>query len=104
MVPAPGPDFATHVAAAISDLRDHGIGLAAFLADSLFSSDGVIPDPAGFLRPVRDLVHEAGGLYIADEVQSRVGPTGSHFWGYQRPDLGPDMVTLGTPMGDRPPI
>jgi 4-aminobutyrate aminotransferase-like enzyme len=104
VVPAPGPDFATHVAAAISDLRDHGIGLAAFLADSLFSSDGVIPDPAGFLRPVRDLVHEAGGLYIADEVQSGFGRTGSHFWGYQRHDLAPDIVTMGKPMGNGLPI
>ena len=58
--------------------------LAAFLADSLFSSDGVLPDPAGFLAPVADLVRAAGGLYIADEVQSGFGRTGSHLWGYQR--------------------
>jgi 4-aminobutyrate aminotransferase-like enzyme len=104
VVPAPGPDFAAHVAAAIADLRKHGIGLAAFLADSLFSSDGVIPGPAGFLRPVQDLVHEAGGLYIADEVQSGFGRTGSHFWGYQRHDLTPDIVTMGKPMGNGLPI
>ncbi len=103
-VPAPGPDFAAHVAEAIRDLRDHGIGLAAFLADSLFSSDGVIPDPAGFLRPVQDLVREAGGLYIADEVQSGFGRTGSHFWGYQRHGLAPDIVTMGKPMGNGMPI
>jgi 4-aminobutyrate aminotransferase-like enzyme len=104
VVPAPGPDFAAHVAAAIADLREQGIGLAAFLADSLFSSDGVIPDPPGFLRPVRDLVHEAGGLYIADEVQSGFGRTGSHFWGYQRHGLAPDIVTMGKPMGNGLPI
>jgi 4-aminobutyrate aminotransferase-like enzyme len=104
VVPAPRPGFAGHVAAAIGDLRDHGIGLAAFLADSLFSSDGVIPDPAGFLRPVQDLVHEAGGLYIADEVQSGFGRTGSHMWGYQRHGLAPDIVTMGKPMGNGLPI
>jgi 4-aminobutyrate aminotransferase-like enzyme len=104
VVPAPGPDFVAHVAKAISDLRDHGIGLAALLADSLFSSDGVIPDPAGFLRPVQDLVHEAGGLYIADEVQSGFGRTGSHMWGYQRHGLTPDIVTMGKPMGNGLPI
>ena len=75
-----------------------------FLADSLFSSDGVIPDPAGFLRPVQDLVHEAGGLYIADEVQSGFGRTGGHLWGYQRHDLTPDIVTMGKPMGNGLPI
>jgi 4-aminobutyrate aminotransferase-like enzyme len=104
VVPAPGPDFAEHVAAAIDDLRDRGVGLAAFLADSLFSSDGVIPDPAGFLRPAQDLVHAAGGLYIADEVQSGFGRTGSHLWGYQRHGLTPDIVTMGKPMGNGLPI
>jgi 4-aminobutyrate aminotransferase-like enzyme len=104
VVPAPGPDFAAHVAAAIDDLRDRGTGLAAFLADSLFSSDGVIADPAGFLRPVQDLVHAAGGLYIADEVQSGFGRTGSFLWGYQRHGLTPDIVTMGKPMGNGLPI
>jgi 4-aminobutyrate aminotransferase-like enzyme len=111
-VPAPdpalgddaGPVFAAHVAAAIEDLRGNGIGLAAFLADSLLSSDGVIADPAGFLRPVQELVHEAGGLYIADEVQSGFGRTGSHLWGYQRHGLSPDVVTLGKPMGNGLPV
>jgi 4-aminobutyrate aminotransferase-like enzyme len=106
-VPAPtaGSDFAAGVAAAIEDLRRHGLGVAAFLADSLFSSDGVLPDPAGFLAPVADLVRAAGGLYIADEVQSGFGRTGSHLWGYQRhPGLSPDIVTMGKPMGNGLPI
>ena len=103
--PAPGSDFAAGVAAAIEDLRRHGLRLAAFLADSLFSSDGVLPDPAGFLAPVADLVHAAGGLYIADEVQSGFGRTGSHLWGYQRhAGLAPDIVTMGKPMGNGLPI
>jgi 4-aminobutyrate aminotransferase-like enzyme len=103
--PAPGSDFAAGVAAAIEDLRRHGLGLSAFLADSLFSSDGVLPDPAGFLTPVADLVHAAGGLYIADEVQSGFGRTGSRMWGYQRhAGLTPDIVTMGKPMGNGLPI
>jgi 4-aminobutyrate aminotransferase-like enzyme len=81
------------------------VRLAAFLADSLFSSDGVLPDPAGFLAPVADLVHAAGGLYIADEVQSGFGRTGSNLWGYQRHrGLVPDLVTMGKPMGNGLPI
>lgn len=105
-VPAPGPgvDFTAAVADAIADLRRHGVRLAAFLADTLFSSDGVIPDPAGFLAPVAGLVREAGGLYIADEVQPGFGRTGSHMWGYQRHGLEPDIVTMGKPMGNGLPI
>jgi 4-aminobutyrate aminotransferase-like enzyme len=104
-VPGSGVDFAACVAAAIADLDRHGMRLAAFLADSIFSSDGVLPDPAGFLAPVADLVRAAGGLYIADEVQSGFGRTGSHLWGYQRHDgLVPDIVTMGKPMGNGLPI
>jgi 4-aminobutyrate aminotransferase-like enzyme len=105
-VPAPGPgvDFAAGVAAAIADLRRHGVRLSAFLADTLFSSDGVFPGPPGFLAPVADLVHAAGGLYIADEVQPGFGRTGSHMWGYQRHGLAPDIVTMGKPMGNGLPI
>ena len=111
-VPAPDPSlgddagaaFADQVAAAIADLRSRGIGLAAFLADSVLSSDGVLPDPAGLLRPTLDVVHQASGLYIADEVQSGFGRTGSHLWGYQRHGLAPDIVTMGKPMGNGLPI
>ena len=96
--------FGRQVAAAVADLRAHGITLAAFLADSLLSSDGVIPDPAGFLRAAQRAVRQAGGLYIADEVQAGFGRTGSHMWGYQRHGLAPDIVTMGKPMGNGLPI
>ena len=99
----PAPPRAEDVAAAIASLSAQGIRLAAFLADSLFSSDGVLPD-APELRQVRDLVRAAGGLYIADEVQSGFGRTGSHLWGYQRHGLDPDIVTMGKPMGNGMPI
>ena len=97
-------NFTAAVAWAISDLERHGLRLAAFLADSLFSSDGVLPDPAGFLAPIAEIVHAAGGLYIADEVQSGFARTGSHMWGYQRHGLAPDIVTMGKPMGNGLPI
>jgi 4-aminobutyrate aminotransferase-like enzyme len=102
--PAAGVDFTAAVAAAIADLQRHGIRLAAFLADTLFSSDGILPGPAGFLAPVADLVRAAGGLYIADEVQPGFGRTGAHMWGYQRHGIVPDIVTMGKPMGNGLPI
>jgi 4-aminobutyrate aminotransferase-like enzyme len=106
VVPAPtaGVNFTAAVAWAIADLERHGQRLAAFLADSVFSSDGVLPDPAGFLAPVAGIVHAAGGLYIADEVQAGFARTGSHMWGYQRHGLAPDIVTMGKPMGNGLPI
>jgi 4-aminobutyrate aminotransferase-like enzyme len=106
VVPAPaaGVNFTAAVAWAIADLERYGVRLAAFLADSLFSSDGIFPDPAGFLAPVAEITRAAGGLYIADEVQSGFGRTGTHLWGYQRHGIMPDIVTMGKPMGNGLPI
>ena len=85
-------------------MNRHGVKLAAFIADSLFSSDGIQPDPAGFLQPVVDAVHEAGGLYIADEVQPGFGRTGEAMWGFQRHGIVPDLAVMGKPMGNGMPI
>lgn len=92
------------VRSAIADLHRHGIGVAAFIADSIFSSDGVYAGPTGFLRPIVEEIHAAGGLYIADEVQPGFGRTGEEWWGFQRHGIIPDIVTIGKPMGNGIPI
>ena len=99
-----GEAFAARITQAAADLKRHGIGLAAFVADSLFSSDGIIPGPTGFLRPVIDAVHTAGGIYIADEVQPGFARTGEEMWGFQRHGITPDLVVMGKPMGNGMPI
>lgn len=114
LVPAPDPRractddigtwFLDGVARQIADLQRHGVQLAAFVIDSLFSSDGIFPDPIGLLGPVVDIVHQAGGVVIADEVQSGFGRTGTNMWGHQRAQFTPDIVTLGKPMGNGMPI
>ncbi|RYV51330.1 aspartate aminotransferase family protein [Pengzhenrongella frigida] len=108
--PAPGGGndlgrwFADQVAAQIADLERHGTRFAAFLADSIFSSDGVFPDPLGFLAPAIEVVHRAGGVFIADEVQPGFARTGQAFWGFERHGVVPDLVTMGKPMGNGIPI
>jgi len=107
VVPAPlgrPAEFASHVQAAIDDLSRSGLKLSALIIDSIFSSDGVCPDPPGFLRDAIEVVHRHGGLFIADEVQPGFGRTGSHWWGFQRHDVAPDIVTMGKPMGNGYPI
>lgn len=99
-----GPLFAARVGEAIAELEAEGIGFAAFIADSIFSSDGLQTDPAGFLQPVADVVQAAGGLYIADEVQPGFGRTGDSWWGFARHGIRPDLVVLGKPMGNGMPI
>ncbi|MEP7221829.1 MAG: aspartate aminotransferase family protein [Novosphingobium sp.] len=96
--------FEAQVRAAIIDLQRRGIGVAALLFDSIFSSDGVWIDPPGFIAGAVEAVREAGGLIISDEVQPGFGRTGEHMWGFERHGIVPDLVTLGKPMGNGFPI
>jgi 4-aminobutyrate aminotransferase-like enzyme len=96
--------FAADVAAAIADLERAGVGFSALLLDSIFSSDGVHPDPPGFMRAAVDAVHAAGGVLIADEVQCGFGRTGESLWGFARHGVLPDLVTMGKPMGNGYPV
>lgn len=99
-----GQAFRAGVEAAIEDFERHGIKPAALIVDSIFSSDGVLPDPKGFLAGAVEAIHAAGGLFIADEVQPGFGRTGAHMWGFQRHGVLPDMVSLGKPMGNGYPV
>ncbi|MCU1583555.1 MAG: aspartate aminotransferase family protein [Microbacteriaceae bacterium] len=104
-----GSAFAHDVAAAAAELQDSTHGFAALIADSIFASDGVQPGAPGFLFPVLDAVHSAGGLYIADETQAGLGRVGTGLWGFERHDDGdrrfvPDIVTLGQSMANGLPV
>ena len=99
-----GQWMADQVSAQIQDLERRGEGLAAFIADSMFSSDGIFTHPVDLLGPVIDVVHKAGGLFIADEVQSGFGRSGEKLWGYQRHGISPDIITMGKPMGNGYPV
>jgi 4-aminobutyrate aminotransferase-like enzyme len=96
--------LAAQVTEQIRDLERRGQGLAAFIADSLFSSDGIFAHTPGILEPVLKVVHDAGGIFVADEVQCGFARTGSHMWGYQRHDVVPDIVSMGKPMGNGYPV
>ena len=99
-----GAKLAVDLGKAIAEMRADGIEPAALIVDTIFSSDGLYPDPAGFLRQAVDLIHAEGGIFIADEVQPGFARTGEAFWGFQRHGLVPDMVTMGKPMGNGFPL
>jgi 4-aminobutyrate aminotransferase-like enzyme len=114
LVPAPdayrvdaddlGAWFANQIQAQIDDMAAHGIKFAGFLADSIFSSDGVLPGPRGYLQKAIEIVHANGGIFIADEVQPGFARTGDAFWGFARHDIVPDVVTMGKPMANGIPV
>jgi 4-aminobutyrate aminotransferase-like enzyme len=99
-----GKRFADSVGRAITELEQSGVGFAGLLVDTIFSSDGVYADPAGFLAPAVELVHERQGLFITDEVQPGFGRTGAALWGFARHGVVPDIVTMGKPMGNGFPM
>lgn len=96
--------YASEMQKTIDELNEAGYKFSCFLADSIFSSDGIYPDPVGFLKATIDVVHKNGGVFIADEVQPGFARTGQAFWGFARHGIVPDMITMGKPMGNGIPI
>ena len=89
---------------AIASLQASGHGVAALLVDTLFTTEGLLNVPAGWLAQAAELVRKADGYLIADEVQPGFGRTGENMWGYQSHGVLPDFVTTGKPMGNGHPI
>jgi 4-aminobutyrate aminotransferase-like enzyme len=95
--------YLTEVSRVIQSFKADNIPFAGMIVCSLFANEGLPDIPAGFMAKAAALVHEAGGLVIADEVQAGYCRTGS-WWGYEVSDFIPDIVTMGKPMGNGMPI
>ena len=72
--------------------------VVAVLAEPIQGEAGVLVPPPGFLGGVRDLCTEHGALFIADEIQSGLGRTGTTF-ACEHEDVIPDMYILGKALG-----
>ena len=107
-VPFEGPEilsgYISCVKGAIQDLHNKGERPAAILIDSIFDCPGTVESPEGYFKQAYSAVRQAGGLVIADEVQSGFCRTGKHWWGFQHDGVVPDIVTLGKPMGAGHPL
>jgi 4-aminobutyrate aminotransferase-like enzyme len=97
-------EFAGQVADAIDSLDKEKIKPAALLIDTVFATDGMPRLPAKMISDAVRIIRNAGGYYIADEVQPGFGRTGLGMWGYSIYDTVPDLVTLGKPMGNGYPL
>ncbi len=92
---------AQHVAVIAGGLRSN---LCGFIAESMPSVAGQIVFPDGYLARVYEAVRDAGGVCIADEVQTGYGRIGTHFWAFEKYGVIPDIVVLGKPIGNGHPI
>ncbi|MBN2907807.1 MAG: aminotransferase class III-fold pyridoxal phosphate-dependent enzyme [Rhodobacteraceae bacterium] len=96
--------FADHIARAIVELDEAGHGLAGVMLCPFFANEGFPTLPKGFLDPAAQVIRDAGGLILADEVQPGFGRLGSAFWGHEVLGFAPDVVTLGKPMANGHPV
>lgn len=113
--PAFDADLAASVTQAAANLEKRGHGAAALIIDSAFTSDGILAGTSIFtpgkgkqtaaptLSQTAAAIREAGGLYIADEVQAGFCRTGS-WWAISSLGVEPDLLTMGKPMANGLPL
>ena len=102
------PDFPGSLIAD-AEARVERAGPCALIGEAILSCGGQIAPPPGYLGALYRAVRKAGGVVIADEVQTGFGRVGPDFWAFmamQRPEPVecPDIVTLGKPAGNGHPL
>jgi 4-aminobutyrate aminotransferase-like enzyme/Ser/Thr protein kinase RdoA (MazF antagonist) len=102
--PRAGSRYADAVGRIASGLAGEGRQLAAFLSETMPSVAGQVVFPPGYLAEAYGHVRGAGGVAIADEVQTGFGRLGEAFWGFETQGAVPDIVVLGKPIGNGFPL
>lgn len=81
---------------AFAGANDKLDGAAAVIID--YTQGGCYANPA-YQDEVAELAHDAGALWIADEVITGFGKSGGYWFNFQRGEARPDLVTMGKAMG-----
>jgi 2,2-dialkylglycine decarboxylase (pyruvate) len=77
--------------------------LAAFIAEPILSSGGVLDLPVGYLAALKQKCEARGMLLILDEAQTGLGRTG-HLFAFERDGVVPDILTLSKTLGAGLPL
>ncbi|KAK9272700.1 hypothetical protein L1049_003077 [Liquidambar formosana] len=101
--------FGSNASCYAKDVQDHidyGTSgkVAGFIAETIQGVGGAVELAPGYLKLVYDIVRKAGGVCIADEVQTGFGRTGSHYWGFETQGVIPDIVTMAKGIGNGLPL
>ena len=100
--PDAGRKYAADVKSVIDFTTPGQVG--AFIAESIQGVGGTVVFPEGYLKHTYAHVRGAGGVCIADEVQTGFARTGRHFWGFQSQGVLPDIVTMAKGIGNGCPL
>jgi alanine-glyoxylate transaminase/(R)-3-amino-2-methylpropionate-pyruvate transaminase len=100
------PHAGHHYATDVRSLIDHATSgqVAAFIAESIQGVGGCVVFPENYLKHAYEYVRVAGGVCIADDVQTGFGRTGTHYWGFEGQDVVPDIVTMAKGIGNGAPL
>ncbi|KAL1563184.1 glycine transaminase [Salvia divinorum] len=90
----------------VEDLIKFGTSghVAGFMSEAIQGVGGIVELAPNYLPSVYDSIRKAGGLCIADEVQSGFARTGTHFWGFETQGVVPDIVTMAKGIGNGIPL
>lgn len=78
--------------------------IAGIVVESIQGYGGIIAMPPGYMQGAAERVRAAGGLYIADEVQSGFGRNGDHMWGFEADGVIPEIVVAAKGIGNGFPL
>ncbi|MGA2244099.1 MAG: aminotransferase class III-fold pyridoxal phosphate-dependent enzyme [Verrucomicrobiota bacterium] len=100
------PDAGRKYADDVKQLIDYATPgkVAGYIAESIQGVGGFVEFPPGYLKQAYGYVRAAGGVCIADEVQTGFGRTGTHFWGFETQEVVPDIVTMAKGIGNGCPL
>jgi 4-aminobutyrate aminotransferase-like enzyme/Ser/Thr protein kinase RdoA (MazF antagonist) len=102
--PDAGRRYGDALGAIVDDLRRRGRALCGFISETCPSVGGQIIPPPGYLETAYRHVRAAGGVCIADEVQTAYGRMGDTFYAFEAQGVVPDIVVLGKPIGNGYPL
>lgn len=77
--------------------------VAAIILEPVLGEGGFLPAQPEFLKALREVCDQHGILFIADEIQSGVGRTGT-FWAIEQGGIEPDLLTFAKSIGGGLPI
>jgi alanine-glyoxylate transaminase/(R)-3-amino-2-methylpropionate-pyruvate transaminase len=100
------PSAGQHYASDVKNLIEHATSgqVAGFIAESIQGVGGCVVFPDNYLKHSYEHVRAAGGICIADEVQTGFGRTGTHYWGFESQGVMPDIVTMAKGIGNGAPL
>jgi 4-aminobutyrate aminotransferase-like enzyme len=103
--PFAGPDCAERCAQFLREFIAHGTNrdIAAIILEPIQGRGGNVVPPPGFLRAVREVAHDVGALFIADEMITGFYRTGPAF-AFMHEDAEPDILVVGKGFGNGFPI